>query len=89
MSKTLLSILLSELKTIRIVCNNCKTIVEVPLEKMKNAGNVLCPGCPSTGKTVLSPASGSTVIALANAIIQAQVMTDVTLELSVPDESGG
>lgn len=44
MSETVLKILLSELHTVRLVCNSCKCAVEMPLAKLKNRGTT-CPLC--------------------------------------------
>jgi hypothetical protein len=86
MSEKLLKLLLSDLNTIRIVCRKCGAAVEVPIDRLGNAGDVFCPGCPSNGKTVLRSASGDDLGNLAAAIIRLKQVKDVEIEFVVPEK---
>jgi hypothetical protein len=85
-TEKLLKLLLSDLETIRIVCRQCKAAVEVPIDRLSNAADILCPGCPPTGKTVLRPAKGSDLANLAAAIIRLKQAKDVEIEFVVPEK---
>jgi hypothetical protein len=60
MSETILRILLSELHTIRIVCN-CKTVVEIPISKLTDSSRGKCEGmtCPGCGTYIRNPGTGT------------------------------
>jgi hypothetical protein len=47
-SETILKVLLSELTTIRIACQGCKAVSEVPIDALRKRGQgIACPGCGS------------------------------------------
>jgi hypothetical protein len=87
MSEKLLKLLLSDLNTIRIVCRHCGAAMEVPVERLGNAGDVFCPGCPVDKKTVLRSARGDDLAALAAAIVRLKQAKDVEIEFVVPEKA--
>jgi hypothetical protein len=88
MSEKLLKLLLSDLTSIRIVCRKCGAAVEVPIDRLGNAGDVYCPGCPRDEKTVLRYAKRDDLINLAAAITQLKQAKDVEIEFVVPEKEG-
>lgn len=46
MSETLLKILIDELCTLRIVCDRCGTVLELPIDKLDGGGQVMDLFCP-------------------------------------------
>jgi predicted Zn finger-like uncharacterized protein len=55
MSETLFRFLLSEMKTLRITCKNCKAAAEAPLEKL--AARDAPMRCPVCGEYFTGPAA--------------------------------
>jgi hypothetical protein len=94
MSEKVLKLLLSELEKLRIVCRKCGAAMEIPIDRLGNAGEVFCPGCPSgqptssnpTGKTVLRSAKGDELLNLATAIMKLKQAKDVEIEFVVPEK---
>ena len=86
MSEKLLKLLLSDLRTIRIVCRKCGAAVEIPIDCIGNTGEVFCPGCPTDKKTVLRYAKRDDLVNLAAAIIGLKQAKDVEIEFVVPEK---
>lgn len=85
MSERLLRVLLSEIKTLRIVCQKCKTVVEVPVEKLDTKfTNGACRFCGETFRSEAIPDSdllgklGNTLTLLRS------IENHVQIEISIP-----
>ena len=90
MSRRLLAFLLSELKTVRVVCHGpgCQTVLEMPLEALARVTWTRCPQCHLD----LDPLANGTNPAaeLARAVLKAQAMAKLFgLEFVLPDASPG
>ena len=61
MSETVLRILVEELHTVRIICDRCKTAVEVPIDLLGQSNQpIKCPGtCGGTLRPLPTSAMGN------------------------------
>ena len=86
MSKHLLSFLLSELKTVRILCQNeaCRAILEMPISEVARfVSGGQCPFCQRQFRVV----NENTLVTLAEAIKNLQSIKDkVQVEFVLPVE---
>ncbi len=83
MSQKLLKLLLSELGRVRIVCRKCGSVSEIDVDNLGNVGQFYCPGCPSSGKTVIE---GNQLGALAHALRKLRELKDIEVEFVVPEK---
>ena len=88
MSKHLLTFLLSEVKSLRIICKgkDCGVVLEVPLDGIGSLANMVCPKCKQP--FYVHPANMQAVnaflpLAQAIAIIKS---SGVDIEFSLPEE---
>jgi hypothetical protein len=90
MSEKLLKLLLSELKRIRIVCEKCKTVVELDLDKFHLIqGDLVCSCYDGKDKEAarLPPQqSRESLKALAAAIHDLKGLKKIEIEFIVPDQ---
>jgi hydrogenase maturation factor HypF (carbamoyltransferase family) len=85
MSEKLLKLFLDDLKSIRIVCRNCGSAIEIPIDKLHHASAVVCPGCPPTEKTLLRSAKSDNLARLAAALTELKMSKDFNVEFVVPE----
>ena len=88
MSRKLFAFLLSELKTVRVICPTCKSACELSIENLaKGTNRIMCPGC---GKDLIPTATiagtSPTLATLAEAIRFLQ-NNKTELEFVLPDPS--
>lgn len=87
MSRKLLAFLLSELKTVRIICKHpaCGVITEMPLDKL--AGKLCTGQCPACQKAIASVSQDSNAFLLLAKAAQlfAARKDDVEIEFVIPD----
>ena len=84
MSETLFKLHVSEISSLRLVWQKCGTEVDIQLASFPHVGELLGPGCPESGKTILSPATGGIVAGLAAAIERTQRLKEVAVEIALP-----
>jgi hypothetical protein len=86
MSEQVLRILLSEIQTVRVICQKCKTVVEVPIENMKvTFANGECHFCHASFNTMNIP-NYDALGDLARAITEANRLSSVSVEMVLPIE---
>ncbi len=85
MSKKLLSFLLSELQTARVVCKACGVIVELPLAKLTDGGRGFARKCVSCNADFDPAGNGAAIAKLAVALTDLQKLASlVDLEFVIP-----
>jgi hypothetical protein len=86
MSRKLLVFLLSELKTIRVICKNpeCRVTSELPIEKLETKFQVsACPAC----RKQIYPPNVNPFLSLATAVEKFREWKDsIDIEFVFPDE---
>jgi len=88
MSEKLFKFLLSEFKTLRVVCKKCKTVVELDVASLAAAG--LPYKCPGPGCQEVLPWMGgidrtNPLQELARAMLALETCKSVEVQLIVPD----
>lgn len=83
MSRKLFALLLSELKTIRIVCK-CGAAIEMSIVQAIASNDRKCPGC---NEWVINEGRAGQLAALATTINQLQGQTPLQIEFILPDKS--
>jgi hypothetical protein len=85
MSEKILKVLLSDLHTVRVLCKQCRAIVELSLEDLaKKYQSGYCPIC----KACLVAPSDNTIVDLSNAIRGLQELHQhLNIEFLLPDKT--
>ena len=81
MSERVLKILLSELKTVRLVCAKCGGTAEMTVVQLGGRNNVACPVCNTVYQSL------SQLISLARSIEFLRQQQELQLEFVIPDPS--
>jgi len=76
----LLKISCSEIRVIRIICNTCKTAMELPLERLEHGGSK-CPGC---GEELRRAGVDKSILELSNALRHLQRVKEIEIQFVVP-----
>lgn len=93
MSRKLLAFLLSELETIRVICQRCKGIAEMPVAEIAECYKTAdtppkCPFCDHVFVGVYAMHKGNKLVKLAEAIIELRDLKDgIEIEFVLPDAS--
>jgi hypothetical protein len=85
MSRKLFAFLLSELKTVRIICNDCRTASEIPIDRLAKNAPSDCPGCSKNLMGALINSGSSTPKQLAAIIESLAKAKEFEIEFVVPD----
>ena len=90
MSRKLLAFLLSELRTVRIVCKGCAAVLEVPIEKLGNSvATCECKVCGQSFPRLKDAENRGPFWQLGQAIQQFRTHEAVVdIEFILPDDSG-
>lgn len=83
MSRKLFAFLLSELKTVRIICKNCNVITELPIADL--ADKFKAPKCPSCKNSIASENENPFVL-LARSLAWFAGENRVDVEFIIPDD---
>lgn len=84
MSEKVLKMLLGEIRTIRVICQTCETVVEMPVEKLADRfSESACRFCKSEFK---APGKADPFKELTHAFKAFEILSDsVQIELIVPE----
>jgi len=89
MSRNLFAFLLSELKTVRIICTSCNCASEMAIEQVGNRSGLNCPACRSELAVFNGQEQPHPLATLAKAIdvLQKGIKPPFKVEFVLPDES--
>ncbi|HLK60045.1 MAG TPA: hypothetical protein VKU00_26025 [Chthonomonadaceae bacterium] len=89
MSEQLLKVLLEEIKSVRVICQKCHTIVELPIEAIgEKFASQQCPFCKNSFTVAgVVPPDPFHTLALALQSLQ-KISSQVKIEFVVPQEQG-
>jgi hypothetical protein len=89
MSRNLFAFLLSELKTVRIVCEKCKGTAEMTIEQLGQRSDLYCPACRSELAVFSGRSQPHPLATLVKSIdvLQKGVQPPFQVEFILPDEN--